>query len=69
MRDRRQGSAAILYVDRVLVRTVDNYAPNPTYDVQRLLAGLADGRHALRIVVLGEGLPAAKADARFVVTA
>jgi hypothetical protein len=44
---------------RVLVRTVDNYAPNPTNDVQRSVAGLADGVHVVRIV-LAEGLPAAK---------
>jgi len=44
----------------VLVRTIDNYAPMPTYDVHCSVAGLPDGVHVLRIVVLGEGRPAAK---------
>ena len=42
----------------MLVRTIDNYAPMPTYDVHCSVAGLPDGVHVLRIVVLGEGRPA-----------
>jgi GH25 family lysozyme M1 (1,4-beta-N-acetylmuramidase) len=59
VRDRRQGRAAI-YVDGVLVRTVDNYAATPTYGVVRSVTGLAPGAHVLRVVVLGESRPAAK---------
>jgi GH25 family lysozyme M1 (1,4-beta-N-acetylmuramidase) len=55
-----QGRAQIL-VDGVLVRQVDNYAPRPTPGVARTIAGLADGVHTLRIVVLGEARPAAEA--------
>ena len=58
-RDRRQGKASV-YIDGVLVRTVDNYAANPTFGVGRSFSGLADGVHTLRIVVLGEGRPAAR---------
>jgi hypothetical protein len=59
VRDRQSGRAAI-YVDGVLVRTIDNYAPMPTYGAHCSVAGLPDGVHVLRIVVLGEGRPAAK---------
>ncbi|MGH2635685.1 MAG: GH25 family lysozyme [Actinomycetota bacterium] len=59
VRDRRQGRAEI-YVDGVLVRTVDNYASTPAFGVVRAVTGLADGVHTLRIVVLGEGRPAAR---------
>ncbi len=58
VRDPRQGRAEI-YVDGVLVRTVDNYAANPMFGVTRAVGGLADGVHTLRIVVLGAGRPAA----------
>ena len=57
-RGRDQGRAGI-YVDGLLVRTVDNYAPAPTFDVVRSITGLADGVHTLRIVVLGQARPAA----------
>jgi hypothetical protein len=55
-----QGRAQI-FVDGVLVRQVDNYAPQPTPDVERTVSGLADGVHTIRIVVLGEARPAAEA--------
>jgi hypothetical protein len=58
VRDRDQGRAAI-YVDGMLVRTVDNYAPTRMFGVERTVSGLADGVHTLRIVVLGESRPAA----------
>jgi hypothetical protein len=48
-----QGRAAV-YLDGALVRTVDNYAPETIAGVLRTVDGLADGVHALRIVVLGE---------------
>ncbi len=54
-----QGRAEI-YLDGLLVRTVDNYAAAPTFDVRRSLTGLPDGVHTLRIVVLSEARPAAK---------
>lgn len=58
VRNRNQGKAEI-WVDDVLVKTVDNYAANPVSGVERSVSGLADGLHVLRIVVLGEGRPAA----------
>jgi lysozyme len=58
VRGPRQGRAEI-WVDGALVRTVDNYAPDPAYGVVRSVTGLADGVHTLRIVVLGEGRPKA----------
>ncbi len=58
VRGPRQGRAAI-YVDGALVRTVDNYASEPAYDVAEGVTGLADGPHTLRIVVLGTSRPAA----------
>jgi hypothetical protein len=59
VRDRRQGRAAI-YVDGVLLRTVDNYAAAPAFGVTRSVLGLADTVHTLRIVVLGEARQASK---------
>ena len=53
-----QGKAE-LWVDGVLVRTVDNFATEPTTDVVRSVTGLVDGVHRLRIVVLGRARPAA----------
>jgi GH25 family lysozyme M1 (1,4-beta-N-acetylmuramidase) len=53
-----QGRAAV-YVDGLRVRTVDNFAPSPTFDVARSVTGLAEGVHTLRIVVLGTAPPAA----------
>jgi hypothetical protein len=55
-----QGRAEI-YVDGVLVRRVDNYAPQATPGVERTVTGLVDGVHTFRIVVLGEARPAAEA--------
>jgi lysozyme len=55
-----QGRAEI-YVDGVLVRRVDNYAPQATPGVERTVIGLVDGVHTFRIVVLGEARPAAEA--------
>jgi hypothetical protein len=59
VRDRRQGRAEI-YVDGALVRTVDNYSATPAYGVARSVTGLAPGPHTVRMIVLGEGRPAAK---------
>jgi len=71
LRDRRQGRAAV-YVDGVLVRTIDNFATTPRFGVVRSVGGLIDGMHVLLIVVLGEGRPAADGTFvsldRFVVT-
>jgi hypothetical protein len=50
---------AELWVDGVLLKTVDNFAPSPTL-VTRTIDGLALGTHTLRIVVLGTARPAAK---------
>ena len=58
VRGPRQGRAAI-YVDGVLARTVDNYASRPAFHVTRTVTGLVDGRHTLRVVVLGKSRPAA----------
>ncbi len=44
---------------RGLVRTVDNYARSPAFGVARSIAGLTDGVHTLRIVVLATARPAA----------
>jgi GH25 family lysozyme M1 (1,4-beta-N-acetylmuramidase) len=57
---RRDQGRAELWVDGLYVRTVDNYAPTPTFGVERTVTGLADSIHTLRIVVLGESRPAAK---------
>ena len=54
-----QGRAEV-YLDGLLVRTVDNYAATPTFGVVRSFGGLADGMHTLRIVVLGDARPAAR---------
>jgi GH25 family lysozyme M1 (1,4-beta-N-acetylmuramidase) len=58
LRERHQGRAEV-YLDGVLVRTVDNYAETAAFGVVRSVTGLAPGRHELRIVVLGEGRRAA----------
>ncbi|MFB3739038.1 MAG: GH25 family lysozyme [Candidatus Velamenicoccus archaeovorus] len=52
-----QGRAAI-YLDGALLKTVDDYAPSPTF-VDREIGGLPVGRHELRIVVLGSSRPKA----------
>lgn len=57
-RGKDQGRAGV-YVDGRLVRTVDNFAPAPTFDVARSITGLTDGIHTLRIVVLPTARPAA----------
>ena len=44
---------AEVWVDGSLARVVDLYAPAPTFATVRLAAGLADGSHTVRIVVLG----------------
>ena len=54
-----QGRAQ-LFLDGALVKTVDNFAPQPTPGVIRTIAGLLDGVHELRIVVLGQARPAAR---------
>lgn len=59
VRGPRQGRAAI-YVDDVLIRTVDNYAPEPSFGVVRSVTGLSDGRHVVRVVVLGTSRRAAE---------
>jgi hypothetical protein len=53
-----QGRAKV-FIDGLEVRTVDNYAAHPSYDVARSFTGLAEGVHTLRIVVLGDARPAA----------
>ena len=53
-----QGRAEV-YLDGLLVRTVDNYAASPVFGVARSFTGLADDVHTLRIVVLGDARPAA----------
>ena len=53
-----QGRAEV-YVDGRRVRTVDNYAPSPTFDVVRSITGLPEGVHTLRIVVLATARAAA----------
>ncbi len=60
VRGRDQGRAQI-WVDGLLVRTIDNYGPSRTFGVARAVSGLTDGVHTLRIVVLGESRPAATA--------
>ena len=47
-------------MDGLRVRTVDNFAQGPTFDVSRSITGLPEGVHTLRIVVLGTARPAAK---------
>jgi hypothetical protein len=56
-----QGRAAV-YVDGLRVRTVDNFAPSPRFEVARSIGGLAEGVHTLRIVVLASARPAATGD-------
>jgi GH25 family lysozyme M1 (1,4-beta-N-acetylmuramidase) len=53
-----QGRAEV-YVDGLRVRTFDNFAPAPMFDVARSFTGLAEGVHTLRIVVLATARPAA----------
>jgi lysozyme len=53
-----QGRAEV-YLDGLLVRTVDNFAAAPTFGVARSFTGLTDGVHTLRIVVLADARPAA----------
>ncbi len=54
-----QGRAQI-FVDGVLVKTVDNYASHPDAGVVRTVSGLADSVHELKIVVLGLARPIAR---------
>jgi GH25 family lysozyme M1 (1,4-beta-N-acetylmuramidase) len=54
-----QGRAQ-LFIDGALVKTVDNYAQQPTSRVTRTIASLLDGVHELRIVVLGSSRPASR---------
>jgi hypothetical protein len=42
------------------VRTVDNYASEPTFDVVRSVGDLSPGLHTVRIVVLGNARPKAE---------
>ncbi|HEY7659904.1 MAG TPA: GH25 family lysozyme [Actinomycetota bacterium] len=51
---------AEIWVDGLLLRTVDNYAPQETVAVARHVTGLVDGLHTIRIVVLGQGRQAAE---------
>jgi hypothetical protein len=52
VRNRYQGKARV-YVDGVLKSTVDNYSSSTMYKVRRMVRGLADTVHTLKIVVLG----------------
>ncbi len=54
----KHGRASI-YVDGTLLRTVDNYAKDPTFGVVRSVTGLAPGVHTMRVVALGESRPKA----------
>ena len=56
-----QGRAEV-YVDGLLVKTVDNYAASPTFGVVRSFTGLTDDVHTLRIVVLAKARPAASGE-------
>ena len=49
----RNRGIAKVYVDNVLKATVDNYASATTYNVRRLISGLSDGVHTIRVVVTG----------------
>jgi hypothetical protein len=53
-----QGRADV-FIDGTLVKTVDGYAPQPTFGVVRSFTGLADGVHTIRIVALGTARRAA----------
>ncbi|HEU4355542.1 MAG TPA: glycoside hydrolase family 25 protein [Actinomycetota bacterium] len=53
-----QGRAEI-FVDDTLVRTVDNYARERSFNVARVVSGLTRDEHELRIVVLAEARPRA----------
>ena len=44
---------AEVWVDGTFVRVVDLYAPAPAFGTVRLAAGLVDGSHTVRVVVLG----------------
>ncbi|HVF03431.1 MAG TPA: hypothetical protein VNA20_01185 [Frankiaceae bacterium] len=48
-----------IYVDGVLKATVDNYAATTTYNVRRVISGLSDARHTVRLVVIGKHRAAA----------
>jgi hypothetical protein len=48
-----------VFIDGTLMKTVDGYAPQPTFGVARSFTGLADGVHTIRIVVLGTARRAA----------
>lgn len=53
VRNRTQGKARI-YVDGVLKATVDNYSSTARYKVRRVVTGLTDAVHTVKIVVLGK---------------
>lgn len=53
-----QGRAKV-FVDGKLLKTVDGYAKESTFQAQRSIGGLVDGVHTVRIVVLGQSRPAA----------
>jgi lysozyme len=48
-----------VFIDGTLVKTVDGYAPQPTFGVVRSFIGLADGVHTISIVVEGSARRAA----------
>jgi hypothetical protein len=48
-----------VFIDNVLVRTVDHYAPTRTYNVRETFSGLTPGRHVIRIEPTGKSNPAA----------
>jgi bacillopeptidase F len=52
-----QGRAEVS-IDGLVIRTIDNYAAERTFGVARSFTGLAEGRHTLRIRVLGHARPA-----------
>ena len=53
-----QGKAAV-YIDGVRKATFDNYTSSTTYGVKRVVSGLSDAVHTLKIVVLGKHRSAA----------
>ena len=48
-----------IYVDGVLKGTVDNYSATTRYNVRRVISGLSDARHTVRLVISGKHRAAA----------
>jgi hypothetical protein len=54
-----QFGRAEVYVDGVLVRTIDLYSAVPAFGASRTVAGFTDTSHVVTVVVLGEHRAAA----------